>query len=514
MRRDIYKEVPEDFHNQFCQTLSRLEDTPMRYAGRRKKYGLILAAAVLACASVTAVAAGIMEWHEKMTEHFGTDKELEDKLSMENVAIPQDAEAEGDGLEFKALQAVRTDTGAYFLVEMAVPEGIQWNEDILFEECEVVGGEAGCVSGFVHDSFEDHNVLLELQLLYDEQAIPDGEEVIVRLKNLVQTKKTDITEYLVEGEWELRLKLPPVEADTVRFYPGCDVMLGDHELYIAQTDISPFRLRLYTEKESALHAVWGHNISLTGVWYEDGTVVEESGLNFSLAGHSDEEGEFCFEFLLDNAVDTDKAAGILISDGGEERKVWLRRDRNRTEENRKTGKNERDDIVPTEQEDETGNRGSGLVSEVRLLYVRYENVVAETEDTVCLWDARCNRWQELFSLTDYGFSWDEGGEICMGNTDQIIIYPQEDSEEIYLYEIAGQNMRTLDAENFWPWPTYEKYQESFTNTAEIIPDTDERYSVQSFSSQGSWYYLYSEDGRIENMELRMIPGSMDHVKNK
>lgn len=111
-------------------------------------------------------------------------------------------------------------------------EGI---EDILFEECEVVGGEAGCISGFVHDTFEDHNVLLELQLLYDEQIIPDGEEVIVRLKNLVQTKKTDIAEYLVEGEWELRLKLPPMEADTVRFYPESDVILGEHELYIAQT---------------------------------------------------------------------------------------------------------------------------------------------------------------------------------------------------------------------------------------------------------------------------------------
>lgn len=75
-------------------------------------------------------------------------------------------------------------------------------------------------------------------------------------------------------------------------------------------------------------------------------------------------------------------------------------------------------------------------------------------------------------------------------------------------------MCTLDAESFWPWPAYERYQESFTNTAEMIPDMDERYSSQSFSSQGSWYYLYSEDGRIEDMELRMITDSMDHVKNK
>lgn len=235
-------------------------------------------------------------------------------------------------------------------------------------------------------------------------------------------------------------------------------------------------------------AVWGHNISLTGLWYEDETVVEEFGLNFSLAGHLDEEGEFCFEFLLASAVDTDKTVGILISDKGEERKIWLRSDRNRVEENRMTGKNERD-IVSVDKEDETGNRNSRVVSEVRLLYVRYENVVTEIEDTVCLWDVRCNRWQELFFLADYGFSWDDGGEICRRNTDQIIIYPQEGSEEIYLYEIAGQNMRTLDAGNFWPWTTYERYRESFTNIVEMISNTDERYSSQDFSSQGNGHYL-------------------------
>ena len=501
MKREIYKDIPENFHDQFCQTLFRLEDTPVRFAGRHKKYGLILAAAVLLCASVTAVAAGIMEWHEKMTEHFGTDKELENKLSMENVAIPQDAAAEGNGLEFRALQAVRTDSGVCFLVEMTVPEAVQWNEDIIFEECEAVGQAAGCVSGFVHDSFEDHKVLLELQLLCDEQEISDEEEICVRLKNLVQTKKTDITECLAEGEWELYLKRPSAEAGTVRFYPECDVTLGEHELHIVKTDISPFKLCLYTEKESALHAVWGHNISLTGIWYDDGTVVAESGLHFSLAGHSDENGEFCFAFSLDNAIDTNRAAGILVNDGGEERKIYLKSITSRGEDNAGSGKN----IVSADETDGIGYRNHGLVSEVRLLYVRYENVVVEIEDMVCLWDAHCDRWRELFSLTDYGFSWDDGGEICIGNADQIVIRPRTDSEEVYLYEIAGQNMSALDAETFWPWPGYEAYRGNLRNTAEMIPDADNKYCGQVFSSQGNWYYLYSEDGRVENMTLHVMP---------
>ena len=161
MKRDIYKELPENFHRQFEQTLSQLEENPFGTRKRRRKYGLILAAAILACASVTAVAAGMMEWHKSLSAHFGTDQELEDKLSMEHVASVQDTVTEGNGMKFEALQAVRTDSYGYFLIEMTVPDGIEeWNGDILFEECEVVGTDFGCVYGFVEDSFAEQKVLL------------------------------------------------------------------------------------------------------------------------------------------------------------------------------------------------------------------------------------------------------------------------------------------------------------------------------------------------------------------
>ena len=541
MKRDIYKEIPEDFHDRFCQTLTRLEDTPVKSGRNYRKYGIILAAAVLACASVTAVAAGIMEWHEKMSQHFGTEKELEDKLSMENVAVPQNAVTEGNGLEFRALQAVRTDTYDYFLVEMTVPEKVRWNSDIIFEECEAGGGAYGCVAGFDHDSFADHKVLLELQVLYGEGETPKEEEICVRLKNLVQTEQLNITEYLAEGEWELNLSLPPAEANTVRFYPESSVILGGHELLIEKVDISPFRVRLYTEREFGLHAVWGNSILLTGILYEDGTVVEESGLNFSFSGHTDEKGDFCFEFPLENAVDTDKVAEIVISDNGEERRLSFGQgeggekkhssgqdesgEEKRSfeqsesrEEKRSSGQSESGEMRKlasgknvTEDTDADGMilpmgieaEGTRSIVDAHLLYVRFENVVLETCGSVYLWDARCGGWQELFCLDEYGFSWEDGGEFCMGNASQLLFLPRAGSEEVYMYEIAGQNMLTLDAETFWPWATYDSYRECCKEITAVIPEADERYSGQAFGSQGNWYYLYSEDGQIGNMELRV-----------
>ena len=116
------------------------------------------------------------------------NKELEDKLSMEHVASVQDTVTEGNGMKFEALQAVRTDSYGYFLIEMTVPDGIEeWNGDILFEECEVVGTDFGCVYGFVEDSFAEQKVLLELQIMYYEEKLPDGARIRVRLKDLVHS---------------------------------------------------------------------------------------------------------------------------------------------------------------------------------------------------------------------------------------------------------------------------------------------------------------------------------------
>lgn len=509
MKKNIYKEIPEAFHSQFIGTLAGLEDHPGEIRRGHKRYGLILAAAMLACASVTAVAAGLMRWHESLSGHFGTEKELEDKLTMEHVAIPQNALAEGDGLKFQALQAVRTDTYGYFLVEMTVPEGIEWNGDIMFETCEVVGREYGCTYGFVEDSFADGKVLLELQVLYYEEKIPAGEEIRVRLKDLVQTERTQTVACLAEGQWEIALNLP-AEADTLRFYPEDAVPLGEHDLYFKQVDISPFQIRLYAEKEEAQHAVWGHSVCLTGVEYQDGTMIAESGMQFSMSGHMDEADEFCFETALDTAVDPDKISALIVQDQDTERRILLDRQKSgQKAAGEEPGKEGKETKEGAEGKDVlfAGMKGDEKIAEVRLLYVRYDNVIFEADQTIWLWDVRCGRSRELVSLEESGFSWEQGAQIGVWN-DQIQILPYADSKEMYLYMIADDSIETLEAESFWPLPTYETYKERCGKVKDLIPEADERYGAQAHLAQWkedkAWYYLYSEDGSIGNMELRTV----------
>ncbi len=505
MKKDIYKEVPENFHRQFQKTLAGLEDRPSGRKRGHKRYGLILAAAVLACASVTAVAAGLMGWHESLSDHFGTKKELEDKLTMEQVAIPQDAVAAGGRLQFRALQAVRTDTYGYFLIEMTVPEGITWNGDIMFETCEVVDREYGCTYGFVQDSFADGKILMELQVLYYEEKVSEGEEILVRLKDLVQTEETQTVACLAEGKWEIALSLP-AEADTLRFYPKEAVTLGEHDLYFEKVDISPFRVRLYTEKEEAQHAVWGHLAYLTGVEYKDGTVVEENGMQLSMSGHMDETEAFCFEIALDTAVDPDKVCALMIQDENTQKRISLDRQEQGQKEKTKTETGAGDKALFA------GVKGDGKIVDVRLLYVRDDNVLLEAGQSIWLWDVRCGRSRQLVSLEEYGFSWEQGAQIGVWK-EQIQILPRDGSKELYLYTITDHGMETLEAEAFWPWPTYETYKERSRDVKEIVPQADERYGAQAHLAQWkdetAWYYLYSEDGTIGNMELKTVQDDRD-----
>lgn len=500
MKRDIYKELPENFHRQFERTLSQLEERPSGTRRGRRKYGLVLAVAILACASVTAVAAGMMEWHKSLSAHFGTDQELEDKLSMEHVASVQDTVTEGNGVKFQALQAVRTDSYGYFLIEMTVPGGIkEWNGDILFEECEVVGMDLGCVHGFVEESFAEQKVLLELQIMYYEEKLSDGTEIRVRLKDLVQTEQTETVARLAEGEWEITLSLPAT-ADLVQFYPKETYMLGEHELLFSKMEISPFHIRMYTEKETAQHAVWGKTVYLTGVRYEDGSVIEENGMQLSMSGHMDEAEEFCFELSLDTAIDPDKTTALLLHDGEEEREITLGR-------TMAAQVNPAGDTAGKESEHNTQpseNGREGRIADVRLLSVSYGNVIYEEGQSVWLWDAWCGGKEKLISLAECDFSWEQGGEIGISQKGQIQILPKTGSGEFYLYTIAGRSMQALEAETFWPWAGYEAYLERFQDIAGIVPKADERYSAQALLSQGGWYYLYSGDGSTGNMELKVV----------
>ena len=147
MSMDIFKEVPEDFHMQFINTIENLEDgnayeqeiawknSRKRISGKRPV--ILIAAAVLALSTLTVGAASVFRWHERAKERFGVTEETENSLTGRELAAPEYEVIEEEGITFSLIQSVRTEKSFYYLMEVTVPDSITLNSDVVFEESSV-----------------------------------------------------------------------------------------------------------------------------------------------------------------------------------------------------------------------------------------------------------------------------------------------------------------------------------------------------------------------------------------
>ena len=80
---EIYKEVPEKFHNQFTETVAILEQKkPRKRAGRRSIRRMLPIAAVLilALSTLTVSAACVFLWHQAAKETLSVSESLAEDM--------------------------------------------------------------------------------------------------------------------------------------------------------------------------------------------------------------------------------------------------------------------------------------------------------------------------------------------------------------------------------------------------------------------------------------------------
>ena len=266
---DMYQQVPEEFRTRLRDTLDHLGEEPKRTAFRGKRFAAIAAASLAACTGLTVGAAGLFDWHPSASERFGTDREMENRLSAQGAALKEEGVSQDSDVTLEAVQAVRTDTGYYFLFSMGLPEGFVWNDDMVIEETRLEGIPEedclGCAANFAGEPDGQNRIPVEMQVRMDGEAAL-GDQVTVALKNVAQCGKADYVETVIEGEWELSLLLPQ-EADALVWEKEEQLAVGEHELMISRVELSPFQIRLYTDEASARHATAFAPALLTGVEY-------------------------------------------------------------------------------------------------------------------------------------------------------------------------------------------------------------------------------------------------------
>lgn len=320
----IYKDVPEQFHSQFIDTINSIEknnEETYRKFGTKKMI-LLVAVLILALSTITVGATYIFAWNEAALDWLGVSEELAEHLNQEGIAKQEYAADSDAGIEISAIQSVMTDEYCYVLLSVSAPEQVPI-DDVLFRETYVesdVGIERCIVSHALYDS-EDNGNLWEALLFIDDAVDYSGADVVIVLQDLergdLRTEGDEtliIHETLVEGEWRILLTLPS-ESEILEINQERTMQIGHHEVNIKRMEVTPFQIRLYGDEELE-HALYYQTKYVSGITYQDGTFVEEEDAFMNITKrHTDENtGEYYVVIDLPVAIDIRQYADMIFEE--------------------------------------------------------------------------------------------------------------------------------------------------------------------------------------------------------
>lgn len=382
----IYKNIPEQFHGQFMDTIHAIEGEKeknyRRY--RMKRMILLVAVLVLALSTITVGAAYIFEWNQAALDWLGVSEELAEHLNGEGTAKQEYASDFDAGVEIRAIQSVMTDNCCYVLLSVSVPEQIFLDDDVFFGEMYIESdGESGvCAANSVKESMQDHEGLWEAQLVTTQTMIYSGAEIVIALRNLERHKDFEVVETLAEGEWRIPLTLPSAP-EILEINRERTMQIGHHEVNIKRMEVTSFQIRLYGDEELE-HAIYYQTKYVPGITYRDGTFVEENAFfNISKGRGIDEDtGEYYVGIDLPVAIDIRQYADMILED------------------------NEDMTVPMSLSEDE--------LSRMDILQDRRGHKILFDGVKFILWDEKCEVGIDIFDLTELGYDVSSGDLILLG----------------------------------------------------------------------------------------------------
>lgn len=476
MSKEIFKEIPQGFHEQFLDTLQQLESEQKPTGVKKfavKKTVLLVAAIVAAMGTLTAGAVGIFKWHEAAKERLGVSEEVADKLVMEGVAKEEYAVVEKDDVTIEAVMSVGTDRGYYLLFRVAASEKLMLTENTSFAQLGVVSDKefAGITCGMMPDSLEGNAALFEVELLRKENMDYAGEEVGIQFIHFAETDKVSVTEVLVESTWEIPITLPSTQ-ESGRFAQSGVFTADFHQLNITGVEISSSVIRLYGEHWRDLyHVTDKQSIQPPTIRYKDGTLLQpHAGVGQTGYNGDTQTEEGYVEFRLDVTMDVENVEALLFEDCeivlGESMEPYGDAFENPCN---------MEEVIKAENPED-----------LKVLYVYHTNhAVIYDEQKLYLWDTVCNHAEELVDLKEIGYNAEAGGEMLVSPGQMMRILPNADSDKVYIVRLGYG----LDAEN----KVIESPRESAWDNANwVVYTMDVPYRV------------VSEDGSFAGMRLEEV----------
>lgn len=475
MSKDIFREVPKEFHERFVNTLNCLNEVDSQHSVKKfslKKGIILLVAIVAAMGTITAGAAGIYQWHQEAMEKLGASPEVAEKFVVEGNAKEEHAVVEKNDITINAVMSVATDRGYYLLFQVTTSRNVLLSVDAIFENVNVISEEAfgGVTVGMVEGSCADNAALYSVELVSAVNMDYAGETVKICFENLVQTDKADIAEVLVDAAWEIPITLPLAQ-ETRIFYQSGIFTADFHEVNIDRVEISSSTIKLYGNWKELYHVTNKQSVTPPCIRYVDGTLVQpQSGVGQTSYDLDNQTGEGFMVFSLDVLLDVDKVEALVFEDCeivlGETIKTI-------TAAGNETCNLE--EIIEAESVEE-------II--VHYLYNTDHAIIYDAKN-LYLWDTLCNYAEVLVDLEKISYNEEAGGEmlVCPGQT--MYILPDANSNKVYIIH-AGYGLKPQDR-------VLERSREDFWENAKAYYYTND---VE--------YRVVSEDGSIEKMTLEEV----------
>ncbi|MCH5263076.1 MAG: hypothetical protein J1F42_09190 [Lachnospiraceae bacterium] len=388
----IYKNVPEQFHSQFMDTINTIEEKQEKKYHRygTKRMILLVAVLVLVLSTITVSAAYIFKWNQAALNWLGVSEELAEQLNQEGIAKQEHVAVSAAGVEISAIQSVMTDDYCYVLLSVSAPDQVPLDE-VLFRETYVesdVGIESCVVNHALYDT-EDNGHLWEALLYIDDAVDYSGADVVIVLQDLERgdwraegDETLVIYETLVEGEWRIPLTLPS-ESEILEINQERTMQIGHHEVNIKKTEVTPFQIRLYGDEEELKHAIHYVIQWVSGIVYQDGTFIEEdTGITVRNGRSNQDTGEYYIALDWPTAIDIRQYADMVL-------------------------KESEDMSVPrTWSEDE--------LNQMDILQDRCGHKILFDGTKIILWDEKCEVGIDIVDLVELGYDVNSGDLILLG----------------------------------------------------------------------------------------------------
>lgn len=342
-----FPEVPDQVHQTVLDTLAGLKEQKdekihptevqmgekMKRRTIKRRTMVLLAAALVMVLVSTVAAAELFRWNEKATDIFEAEPEIQSKLALEEIAVEEHQSVTDGGLTVTAIQTIQDSNCFYALFEVKAEDGStrideNCSMDYLLDFHGAEDPFCAMGWGFVDRTRQEAGSSRYFEI-FGTKMEESGADLNMGIHFTALRgpgEKAMDGEIMITGDWNFELALHP--AKSLHIDVNREFAIGGCQVLVEWVELSPLTgkiacdgedIRVLAEKKGVNFEVLDEllNTRITGVKYEDGTVIDLEGFN-TLWESYPKEGSYERLSRFERVIEPEKVSGLLLGEDKDE----------------------------------------------------------------------------------------------------------------------------------------------------------------------------------------------------